>query len=62
MRALFLVAVLLGAGAATAAERARPASAAQQAQQDRMRSCNVDARGKTGEDRKAFMRTCLRRR
>ena len=43
---------------------ARESSPAQQAQQQRMRSCNADARTRElrGDPRKAFMRNCLRRR
>jgi len=33
---------------------------AENAQQERMKSCNVQAAGKTGEERKAFMNECLR--
>jgi hypothetical protein len=29
------------------------------AQQNKMTQCNKDAEGKTGDDRKAFMKTCL---
>jgi psiF repeat len=29
------------------------------AQQSKMVTCNKDAEGKTGDDRKAFMKTCL---
>ena len=37
------------------------ATAAQTAQQRKMTSCNAEAKtsGKTGDDRKAFMKTCL---
>ncbi len=28
-------------------------------QQERMKSCNAQAKGKTGEERKAFMKSCL---
>lgn len=28
-------------------------------QQERMRTCNADAKGKTGEERKKFMSACL---
>jgi hypothetical protein len=28
-------------------------------QQEKMKTCNADAKGKTGDDRKAFMKTCL---
>lgn len=34
-------------------------SAAQKAQQDKMKTCNVKAEGKTGDDRKKFMSSCL---
>ncbi|AJO76304.1 MULTISPECIES: PsiF family protein [Pseudomonas] len=38
------------------------ATAAQQAQQDKMKSCNAEATAKTlkGDERKAFMSTCLK--
>jgi hypothetical protein len=29
------------------------------AQQSKMKTCNADAKGKTGDERKAFMKTCL---
>jgi hypothetical protein len=32
---------------------------AQQAQQQRMTQCNKDAAGKSGDERKAFMKSCL---
>ncbi|XHO84294.1 PsiF family protein [Azospirillum sp. A29] len=41
---------------AAAAEPAKPLTA----QQDKMKKCNTDAAGKTGEDRKAFMASCLK--
>lgn len=28
-------------------------------QQDKMKACNAEAKGKTGEERKAFMKECL---
>ena len=28
-------------------------------QQEKMKTCNADAAGKTGDERKAFMKTCL---
>jgi hypothetical protein len=28
-------------------------------QQDKMKSCNVEAKGKAGDERKAFMKECL---
>jgi hypothetical protein len=32
---------------------------AQNSQQDKMKACNTQAAGKKGDDRKAFMKTCL---
>lgn len=60
LRQLALAAILLAPFAAQAETRAP--SAAQQAQQERMRGCNADARSRnlSGEPRKAFMRDCLR--
>jgi len=34
-------------------------SAAQLAQQQKMKDCNAQATGKTGDERKAFMKQCL---
>jgi hypothetical protein len=48
------IALLIG-GVARAAEP----TPAQQAQQARMTQCNKEAEGKTGDTRKAFMKTCL---
>ncbi|MFY8117646.1 MAG: PsiF family protein, partial [Roseateles sp.] len=28
-------------------------------QQEKMKACNADAKGKTGDERKAFMKECL---
>ena len=50
-----IAASLLMLGAAHAADP----TPAQKAQQDRMAQCNKDAEGKTGDARKAFMKTCL---
>ncbi|MDQ6628668.1 MAG: PsiF family protein [Pseudomonadota bacterium] len=36
-----------------------PASGAMSSQQTKMGTCNKEATGKTGADRKAFMKTCL---
>ncbi|OGS80569.1 MAG: PsiF repeat-containing protein [Gallionellales bacterium GWA2_59_43] len=55
-------------GAAAAATPAAPATAAAPAgsaastQQDRMKACNADAKGKglKGEERKTFMSSCLK--
>src|SRR5262249_4182272 len=52
--------VLVGPPTALA-QGQKPPSAAQQAQQDRMKSCNADATAKklTGDARKQFMSDCL---
>lgn len=34
---------------------------AQNAQQDKMKQCNADAAGKKGDERKAFMSSCLKK-
>jgi uncharacterized protein YdaL len=34
-------------------------SDAKTAQQEKMKTCNVDAKGKKGDERKAFMKECL---
>ena len=51
------------APAAASAPTAAPAKAAEpkapNAQQERMKSCNEKAKGKTGDDRKKFMSSCL---
>jgi hypothetical protein len=36
-----------------------PAGGAKTEQQNRMVTCNADAAGKKGDERKAFMKTCL---
>ena len=54
---LNIVAVAL-ATFAFAAQAADP-SPAQKAQQEKMAACNKDATDKKGDDRKAFMKTCL---
>jgi hypothetical protein len=36
-----------------------PAMAAGNTQQDKMKSCNTQAAGKKGDERKAFMKECL---
>ncbi|QOQ73965.1 phosphate starvation-inducible protein PsiF [Pseudomonas poae] len=36
------------------------ATAAQTAQQQKMTTCNAEAKGKTGDERKTFMSTCLK--
>lgn len=59
-----LLALLVSSAFATCAFAADPAPAktpspAQLAQQEKMSSCNKDATGKKGDERKAFMKTCL---
>jgi len=49
----------LGGNAFAEDKPAKPPSPAQAAQQERMKSCNKDATGKTGDYRKAFMKECL---
>ncbi len=58
MKKLFIaVAILTLSGAACAATETAPA--AKTAQQSKMVTCNADATGKKGDERKAFMKTCL---
>jgi len=47
------LALSMGMGAAHAAEGAKTA------QQSKMATCNTDAAGKKGDERKAFMKECL---
>ncbi len=57
MKKLFaLIAALSFSGAALAAPEAAPAKSAQQT---KMVTCNADAAGKKGDERKAFMKDCL---
>jgi opacity protein-like surface antigen len=48
--------ILLAAGAFVAAA---PAFAADNTQQDKMKACNASAGDKKGDERKAYMSTCL---
>ncbi|MBI2308243.1 MAG: phosphate-starvation-inducible protein PsiF [Rhodocyclales bacterium] len=63
--AVALISLALATGAALAAEEKKTdapkkePSAAQKAQQTRMKECNAQATGKTGDARKAFMKECL---
>jgi psiF repeat len=50
-----LALTLIGALAAVAT----PAFSAENAQQERMKTCNAKAGDKKGDDRKAFMKECL---
>lgn len=59
---LLVAALTLAVGTAFAAEEGKKApSPAQQAQQERMKSCNVEAKEKAlkGDERKQFMSGCL---
>ena len=44
---------------ATPQKAAAPQSTTAVSQQDRMRNCNKQAVGKKGDERRAFMKTCL---
>jgi hypothetical protein len=63
MKALFVLALasLLTCAGAYAADSATPpaAPAATNSQQDKMKDCNTKAGDMKGDDRKAFMKTCL---
>ena len=52
---MLLTLALAGALACAAA----PSFAAENAQQERMKTCNAKAEGKKGDERKAFMSDCL---
>ena len=54
--AFFLAAALIG-GTVSAADAAKPKTLTPQ--QQRMADCNKQATGKKGDDRKAFMKSCL---
>lgn len=45
--------------AAPAAPTDKAPSAKQTSQQNKMKTCNANAKGKTGDERKVFMKTCL---
>ena len=49
------------AEATAAAAPAAVAPAAAATQQSKMKSCNADATGKKGDERKAFMKECLKK-
>lgn len=57
MRSVLMAA--LAAALIPAAVHAADPTPAQKAQQLRMAQCNKDAEGKTGDERKAFMKECL---
>jgi psiF repeat len=53
----FLAGQAFAQGSAPAAAPTAPA--ARNSQQDKMKQCNMDAAGKKGDERKAFMKGCL---
>ena len=53
----FLAGQAFAQGSAPAGAMAAPA--AKNAQQDKMKQCNMDAAGKKGDERKAFTKGCL---
>jgi psiF repeat-containing protein len=61
----FMIAILSLAGfvvcahAAVAADAASAPAKAHTPQQQKMKQCNADAKGKKGDERKAFMKECL---
>jgi hypothetical protein len=60
----FLLAALCGLSflmsPAAFAQEKKPPSEAQKKQQQRMKDCNAQAAGKKGDERKAFMSSCLK--
>jgi hypothetical protein len=61
-RKTFMSTCLKGGSTAAAATPAAAAPSAKQAQQDKMKTCNADAKTKAlkGAERKTFMSTCLK--
>jgi hypothetical protein len=60
MKQLVIACIALSMSAlAFAAPAETAAPAAKTAQQGKMVACNADAAGKKGDERKAFMKTCL---
>jgi hypothetical protein len=61
MKQLIALIALSGAAALSVAQTAAPAAAekAPSAQQNRMKTCNEEAGDKKGDERKAFMKSCL---
>ncbi|MDH0865550.1 PsiF family protein [Mitsuaria sp. GD03876] len=55
-----LIAGAMLALASLGAHAADEAKKAPTAQQQRMKTCNADAKGKSGDERKAFMSSCLK--
>ena len=62
MKTLIAAVSVALAGLAVSAQAADAASApakGRTAQQEKMKQCNADAKGKAGDERKAFMKDCL---
>lgn len=62
MIAVASLALILGAATTRAAEptdKAGKVDKVPTAQQSKMKQCNVDAKGKQGDERKGFMKQCL---
>ena len=61
MKKLFALIAVACAGFAVSAQAADAAAApkARTPQQEKMAMCNAEAKGKTGDERKAFMKECL---
>lgn len=58
---LLALGVSLSFGAAHAADAPAADAKAPTAQQSKMKTCNVDAGDKKGDERKAFMKECLKK-
>ena len=56
---LIALGACLSFGAARAQDKGTAPAKAPTAQQSKMATCNKDAGDKKGDDRKAFMKTCL---
>ncbi|UGQ46934.1 PsiF family protein [Massilia endophytica] len=56
MKKLFVLCAIAGF---TAAVHAAPEAPAKNSQQSKMATCNAEAAGKKGDERKAFMKECL---
>lgn len=59
MKKLFSVIAAMSLCSAAFAHTEAAAPAGKSAQQTKMVTCNADASGKKGDERKAFMKTCL---
>ncbi len=59
MKSLIALIVLSGATALSLAQPATATDKAPTAQQNRMKTCNEEAGDKKGDERKAFMKSCL---